>query len=864
MEKFPDISLDHVNLQVQPYNKDLGTPMKKSCETLRSFLKEFFAQHSQQGDPEVSYLDQDEDKFMRLESNTEEEDLVIKTKRGKRKAELRIIYTKAPKTFDESAFFKDAVSMRSIHKRENEVEFYQLRVPQEESLKKMRHTMRYTSVSQFLVVMPTGVGKTAVMALAPFALNVNDKVLILSPTVWLKEQIAKDITTMYNKKQRDNAKAHPIGRTGDVDAEVWEYDGRDRGLDRSDIIVANVQQFAMDKDTLRPNAIRLIKDLKIDLVIVDEGHHSAAKSWQLVQSAIVDRNPLAKFLFVTATPLRTDGIHYGITDESQLYLCKRRFAQTHKYIKNTHCHPIELSDDLKKMSETMRKDKKRLYSNPNYIKAIIDPAIRELLDLRETCRDAPLRMLVFARTNENGKDLAAHINRLCEENKWRLHAEEVRGSQREDTRSVHNRFSCSREYYENVLRSQDNNEPFVDIVVQVKLFGEGYDNPWIAVTTFVAPQLSLNVVAQGHGRALRAPPREMSDINSPRKWEAHLFYPKIDNHDDIVQDYLNGADESAASIVSPFYRTGQDNQLTIAHRLYLKKEREEGIEAVIEEMKITATHYHNVYRERRQKWTEIPAETLAEKIFRERIATQSADATTAVPFTFKLIDFGCGEDLLFEKKLCEMASTHDGTGHIAVLAVDVKEYFDDSMHSGDGIGTQGQLTFSHKGLACNYYELEKQESFTNWCQEQKADAAVFCLSLMLKDSVPDGLIAAMNVVKPGGPIYIVLDATKFGLYVKLNRQVKEKALAMWKDMFIDACGGLLQVVGKLTEKTDGMVYVELKNVSTESDKQTLIKKLRKTPCTTLNSLKIRQDAIDAIREEFSRKRHNSAQQNGNN
>ena len=199
MEKFPDISLDHVNLQVQPYNKDLGTPMKKSCETLRSFLKEFFAQHSQQGDPEVSYLDQDEDKFMRLESNTEEEDLVIKTKRGKRKAELRIIYTKAPKTFDESAFFKDDVSMRSIHKRENEVEFYQLRVPQEESLKKMRHTMRYTSVSQFLVVMPTGVGKTAVMALAPFALNVNDKVLILSPTVWLKEIQVSTYLENYKK-----------------------------------------------------------------------------------------------------------------------------------------------------------------------------------------------------------------------------------------------------------------------------------------------------------------------------------------------------------------------------------------------------------------------------------------------------------------------------------------------------------------------------------------------------------------------------------------------------------------------------------------------------------------------------------------
>ena len=51
--------------------------------------------------------------------------------------------------------------------------------------------MRYSDVSDFLVVMPTGTGKTVVMALAPFALNVRHKVLILTPTVWLKEQVGK-------------------------------------------------------------------------------------------------------------------------------------------------------------------------------------------------------------------------------------------------------------------------------------------------------------------------------------------------------------------------------------------------------------------------------------------------------------------------------------------------------------------------------------------------------------------------------------------------------------------------------------------------------------------------------------------------
>ena len=66
------------------------------------------------------------------------------------------------------------------------------------------------------------------------------------------------------------------------------------------------------------------------------------------------------------------------------------------------------------------------------------------------------------------------------------------------------------------------------------------------MTAFVAPQLSLNSVAQGHGRALRLPPREMN-VNSPRKWEAHLFFPKIRDHEKVVNDYMKGEDEDEDS-----------------------------------------------------------------------------------------------------------------------------------------------------------------------------------------------------------------------------------------------------------------------------------------------------------------------------
>ena len=203
--------------------------------------------------------------------------------------------------------------------------------------------------------------------------------------------------------------------------------------------------------------------------------------------------------------------------------------------------------------------------------------------------------------------------------------------------------------------------------------------------------------------------------------------------------------------------------------------------------------------------------------------------------------------------MCELVSVHDGTGHVKVLAVDVKKYFDNSLHGGDGIGTQGQLTFSHQGLACNYYELEKQEELTRWCEEQEADAAVFCLSFMLKDSFSEGLIAAVNVVKLGCPIYVVLDITKFGLNISLSKHVREKSLEVWKGNFLEACGRTLQVVGKLIERTDGMVYIELKNVSRECDRLSLTERLRISGIT-LDSLRLEEDVINIIKDECRKRR----------
>ena len=406
MDTYPEIQIDQVVFQIKHYGQDigktweeLGKNLKKGRYTVRSFLREILSED----EAEVLYFNQDQNDYIVLDSNTEEDDIVMQLprrqesdRRRRRQVQLRISYKRPPKIFHERAFFKEDDSIKSIRKTGDEVDFPGLRFPQEQSLIKLRGAMRRTEESRFLIVMPTGVGKTVVMSLVPFALNVSNKVLILTPTVMLREQIARGIEGMYRKTSRDNLKAHPIGRTGGIEAIVIEWDGRCLGDRRCDIIVANVQQLAKEKNELHQKAKDNLSQIKIDLVIVDEGHHSAANSWQAVQAEIAERNPDAKFVFVTATPQRTDGLQYGITSTTQLYLCKRRFAQSERYIKETKLHPITLSEDLLDRSINVR-DRKELYSNPRYIRQIIEPAVKELLELRRTCQGAPLRMLVFAR-----------------------------------------------------------------------------------------------------------------------------------------------------------------------------------------------------------------------------------------------------------------------------------------------------------------------------------------------------------------------------------------------------------------------------------------------------------------------------------
>jgi DNA repair protein RadD len=121
---------------------------------------------------------------------------------------------------------------------------------------------------------PVGCGKTGLIAILPFGV-VCGRVLVIAPNLTIRDQIA-DAVDATNPRSfyrsagvlRDFSKG-PYRATLDATANV--HDAND-----AHIVVTNIQQLAEGSDRW----LEQVPSDYFDLIIVDEGHHNAAPSWQ--------------------------------------------------------------------------------------------------------------------------------------------------------------------------------------------------------------------------------------------------------------------------------------------------------------------------------------------------------------------------------------------------------------------------------------------------------------------------------------------------------------------------------------------------------------------------------------------------------
>eukprot|EP01032_Pedospumella_encystans_P009453 gene9453-11122_t len=248
----------------------------------------------------------------------------------------------------------------------------------------------------------------------------------------------------------------------------------------------------------------------------------------------------------------------------------------------------------------------------------------------------------------------------------------------------------------------------------------------------------------------------------PQTTVSHLFYPKWEKVQSVVEEYQSGKDESTEYLFdASIYRTLKEANTKLGK---LKTAE------IVVALRTNFTMYHEQYSEKRKSWRCIPAEHIAEDIYEKHISDHAT--------SMKIVDFGCGEDGLFEVKLSELLKTRDvsfGPIEVEVLALDVVAF----AGADDLSYTSGNVRFSCKTDACDYSATLVNDQF---------DLGVFCLSMMATDALEMGLLQAMNLVKPGNKIIIVQDLYKFGLFPGQPPVEKKDSLVAWSKNFTERTG----------------------------------------------------------------------------
>jgi superfamily II DNA or RNA helicase len=144
--------------------------------------------------------------------------------------------------------------------------------------------------------MPTGSGKTAVLMMLPFFERAN-RVLVVTPSQLVRNQIAEGFASLDLLRKLGVLPAGaPNPSVCELKAQVsnaadWE------ALREYEVVVTTPNTISPVLEGIGPAP----EDM-FDLLLIDEAHHSPAKTW----AAVLDAFPNAKRALFTATPYRRD------------------------------------------------------------------------------------------------------------------------------------------------------------------------------------------------------------------------------------------------------------------------------------------------------------------------------------------------------------------------------------------------------------------------------------------------------------------------------------------------------------------------------------------------------------------------------
>ena len=240
-----------------------------------------------------------------------------------------------------------------------------------------------------------------------------------------------------------------------------------------------------------------------DLILVDEGHHAAAASWQKV----FRRFPDAKVVSLTATPFRSD--EQSLEGEL-IYRYPFAKAMMKGFIKQIHARRVEPSelyftyagDTVKHTLEEvlqLREEqwfRRGVAVSPECNRHIVESSIQRCNVLRAET-GIPHQIIAAACSVDHARQVRA-IYEECGYN-----AAEIHSGMSEDER-------------ETVLDKLATNK--IDCIVQVQMLGEGFDHPRLSVAAIFRPFRSLAPYIQFVGRVMRVVVQDAPDHPDNQGW----------------------------------------------------------------------------------------------------------------------------------------------------------------------------------------------------------------------------------------------------------------------------------------------------------------------------------------------------------
>jgi len=377
------------------------------------------------------------------------------------------------------------------------------------------------------IILPVGCGKSGCITLTPFAFK-SKRTLVVAPGLNIADQLDDDFNPtkpamFYQKCNVLSSGPYP------EPVKIRGTTTNRSDLEEADVVITNIQQLQGGENNKW--LVALPSDF-FDLIIFDEGHHGVAASWTTLKQQFPD----AQIVNYSATPLRADGqkmageviYSYPIFRAIESGYVKGLKAiqlnpRTLRYVRREDGQEIEVClDEVRRLGEEDADFRRSIVTSTETLNTIVDASLQELKKLRDESGESRIKIIASALNYEHCIQIVA--------------AYRARGMRAD---YVHSRIDSATN--RKILRQLAAHE--LDVVVQVRKLGEGFDHKYLSVAAVFSVFSNLSPFVQFVGRIMRVikqnAPNDIlnrgvvvfhAGANIARRWSDFQSYSEADQN----------------------------------------------------------------------------------------------------------------------------------------------------------------------------------------------------------------------------------------------------------------------------------------------------------------------------------------------